>query len=80
MEDPKKTLKPFERLVDFIEHYESDTFSASGSDITHHEAELVAERLIMDLIENEIDGVQISADLFDIRPDPNDEDDEGEEE
>ncbi len=79
MENTKKTLTPFERLVDFIEHYESDTFSADKREVTHKEAEVIAERLIVEMIEDEIDGVTLSGILLDLRPEESDEDDEEQE-
>ena len=58
----------FEDLVKHIKEYESDTFSAEGSEITQEEAEKVAERLIGVWVDENLDGVSIDSVLADIRP------------
>lgn len=57
----------FGQFVDVIKDYESDTFSAEGSEITATEAQQVACRLINWLVENRLDGVMIDGMLSDIR-------------
>lgn len=53
-------------LIELIAEYESDTFSASASDLTSEEVELIAKRLL-DNVESNLDGVTISAYLDEIR-------------
>lgn len=59
----------FDEFVTVIEGYESDTFSAKGSEITHEEALAVGERLLDNYANNRLDGVLIDGALSDIRPD-----------
>jgi hypothetical protein len=47
--------------------YDSDTFSAFGSDMTEDEAEAVAEALVKHWIEWELDGLMITSRLEDVR-------------
>jgi len=54
-------------LIQTILEYESDTFSAAGSNISEEEAEKVAESIINGWIENNLDGVIISSALDEIR-------------
>lgn len=58
----------FNILVEYIEEYESDTFSASGSQITHEEATRIADTLIQMWMDRHIDGVILDELLDDIRP------------
>jgi hypothetical protein len=55
------------RLADEIMKYESDTFSASGSEITLEEAEELSQMIITDWIENQLDGITISDALSTLR-------------
>ncbi len=57
----------FGQFIDYIREYESDTFSAEGSQITATEAQQVAYRLMNWLVENRLDGVMIDSILSDIR-------------
>ena len=57
----------FGQFVDMIREYESDTFSAEGSEITPTEAQQVAYRLINGWAEEHLDGVSIDHILYDIR-------------
>lgn len=57
-------------LVEYIKEYESDTFSASGWEITDAEAVRVARRLIQWFIDNRLDGVLIADIMDDLRPEP----------
>src|SRR5258707_251755 len=56
-----------ELLSEYIEHYESDTFSSFGAKITGLEAELIASgflaRYVDTLIEDSLDGVMITEEL-----------------
>lgn len=54
-------------LADQIKDYESDTFSASGSEITDEEAVATAEQLLDWWNEKNLDGVSIDAALFEVR-------------
>ena len=56
----------FDQFVKSIETYESDTFSAEGSEITHVEATKVAERYL-DSIEDHMDGIGIDVYLDEVR-------------
>jgi hypothetical protein len=58
----------FNRLVEYIEEYESDTFSASGHNITHDEAVRVANRLIESWTDRLLDGVSIADAMTDDLP------------
>ena len=65
--------KKFNYLVDEILKYESDTFSSEASELTAHEAEQIAIAFILHDIEqridtNTMDGVMISEELENIRP------------
>lgn len=53
-------------LIDEVRSYESDTFSAEGSEITLDEAQEIASKFISRIIDN-TDGVTISAMLDTIR-------------
>lgn len=57
----------FDQLVKEILEYESDTFSASGFEITKEEAKQVAERCIEWFVNNRMDGVILDEFLFAIR-------------
>lgn len=57
-----------EELVKEVMEYESDTFSASGAEITEEEARKVVEKIVRDLWDAHIDGVKINFALADIRP------------
>lgn len=62
----------FKELFSTILHYESDTFSASGSELCRQEALLIADKLvckaIQDLIDtNTMDGIAISSVLEELR-------------
>jgi len=54
-------------LLQTILNYESDTFSAEGSQITEEEAHQVALLLINWLIENRLDGDLIDSLLYEVR-------------
>lgn len=56
-----------EQLVEAIEKYESDTFSAEGSAITHDEAVKTAEQLIEWWTDRSLDGVIITEALEEVR-------------
>lgn len=61
-------------LRDMIAEYESDTFSASSSEVTEEEIDTIAEILISNAIQKMIDtetldGVRLSAELEEIRED-----------
>lgn len=58
----KKPLAPlaWRRLVKYLMEYESDTFSASGWQLTQKQAERIAAGIVMDNI-SDLDGVQITA-------------------
>lgn len=51
-----------DRLVNLLLEYESDTFSAMGSNLKPKQARRIAAKLI-DGIEDELDGVTIAAHL-----------------
>lgn len=50
-----------------IFEYESDTFSAEGSEITADETETVARKILYSFAENNLDGVLINNLLTEIR-------------
>ncbi len=54
-------------LIDTILKYESDTFSAEGSEISREEATKIAQRMIKVWIEHDLDGLWIQEWLDDIR-------------
>lgn len=54
-------------LAQYIKEYESDTFTAEGSEITDDEALRVARRIIQWTVDNRLDGVMIDEFLSDIR-------------
>lgn len=54
------------KLMNLIREYESDTFSADGSNLKSWEADQIAAKLI-DQIEDHLDGVRLSAILDEIR-------------
>jgi len=54
-------------LEQIILDYESDTFSAEGSQITEVEAKRVAQLLITWLIDNRLDGDLIDGLLYEVR-------------
>lgn len=54
-------------LEEYIREYESNTFSASGSEITSKEIRRVAEKCINWFVENRLDGVIRDDFLSDIR-------------
>ena len=67
-----KYQKLFDELVKTINEYESDTFSASGSEITISEAIQIADNLVCHKIQGMIDthtldGVMIDEELDTIR-------------
>lgn len=57
----------FGQFVDVIKEYESNTFSAEGSEITPTEAQQVACRLLKAWSDDHLDGVMIGGYLSDIR-------------
>lgn len=57
----------FMGLCQIIEGYESDTFSATESEITNEEIRRVAYRCLNWLVENRLDGVMLDNFLADIR-------------
>lgn len=61
----------FYELVKEIVEYESDTFSASSSEITTEEADKVAHELVANWKMNYLDGVQIDTFLDKIRGNEN---------
>lgn len=56
----------FEQLVNEIMEYESDTFTASGFELTRAEATYMAERLL-DWVATYTDGVRLDALLYELR-------------
>ena len=54
-------------FADLISDYESDTFSASGSEITPAEAIEVAQRILAVWIDDRLDGVIIDGTLAEVR-------------
>lgn len=73
MEDEKvHIVEKFIELKRVIKDYESDTFSAEGSELTDLEAETIAERLIIRAIQHlidcdSLDGIDITEELEAIR-------------
>lgn len=59
----------YDKFVKYIKEYESDTFSAEGSQITDKEANLVAEKFLASCVDNRMDGVTIDVYLDAIRDD-----------
>jgi len=59
----------FDKFVEYIFEYESDTFSADGSEINLVEARKVAELLLGEFVENDLDGVAINAAFEEVRED-----------
>lgn len=57
----------FEQFVEIIGEYESDTFSAQGSQITPEEAREVAEVILATWVDDHLDGVRIDAVLDGLR-------------
>lgn len=55
------------QFIDVIRDYESDTFSASGSEISLAEAEKVAEELLANWTDKYLDGVSIDVFLDKVR-------------
>lgn len=49
-------MDSYNNLVDYIMHYESDTFSSDDSNLILEEAEKLADALIQDLMAYKIDG------------------------
>lgn len=60
-------MTALERLQKTIAEYESDTFSAEGSNITPDEALKVASELVAMWTERNLDGVIITEMLDDVR-------------
>ena len=56
-----------EQFAEIISEYESDTFSAVGSEITPAEAREVAEVLLAVWVDEHLDGVRIDAVLDGLR-------------
>ena len=65
----QKSMKgiPFEGFIEQIMEYESDTFSASASQITPDEARDVARVILAIWIDDHLDGVRIDAVLDGLR-------------
>jgi len=61
----------FSELVEHIKEYESDTFSASCSNLTDEEAIKLAERCIDFFINHDLDGIKLDNWLYHIRPEEN---------
>lgn len=57
----------FKKLVDDVMAYESDTFSAEGSEITRDEAEHVVTLILKMWWESRLDGVVIDNMLNEVR-------------
>jgi len=60
----------YEELIEHIQTYESNTFSASGSKITDAESQQIANKFIKIMMNASMDGEQISYMLEDIRDSP----------
>ena len=56
-----------EQFAEMIGEYESDTFSAQGSEITKEEAMEVAKAILAHWIDSRLDGVIIDGTLAEIR-------------
>jgi hypothetical protein len=77
----EKLTQAIDIMLEGIKEYESDTFSASGSHLTHDEVETIATNLILDKFFNQkkspgssIDGILLADMLSEIRDnDSNDE-------
>ena len=52
-------MNEYEKLLQEIKEYDSDTFFAKGCDLTHVEAEYLADRCIRYFIENDLDGFKL---------------------
>ena len=50
----------WEKIVEFIKTYESDTFSASNLNLTEEEADRIARIIIRNLLEDDVDGIKLS--------------------
>lgn len=57
----------FREFVRYIHAYESDTFSAEASKITESEATMIAQSLLKQWAEDNLDGTMISGYLSEIR-------------
>lgn len=57
----------FEELKKTIEVYESDTFTASGFNVTSDEIEHLAEKCIEWFVSNRLDGVLLDCWLYEKR-------------
>ena len=55
------------KLVKEIMNYESDTFSASDSRVTKHEAQQMLKDWIAIQFENRIDGITLDSLLYELR-------------
>jgi len=55
------------KLAQHIIEYESDTFSANGTNLTQDELKLMLDKIYDNIINNQIDGVWLSQMLIDIR-------------
>jgi len=74
----ESTKNIFDELVEYVADYESDTFSASGEELTKEEAVKIATTLVENNIQNmldgmRLDGVMISSILEDLRPEAEEE-------
>lgn len=72
----EKLTQAIDILLEGIKEYESDTFSASGSNLSHDEVESIAVNLILDKFFNKnkcpgssIDGILFADMLSNIRDD-----------
>jgi hypothetical protein len=70
----EKLTQAIDIMLEGIKEYDSDTFSASRSDLTHDEVETIATNLILDKFFNKnkcpgssIDGILLADMLSDIR-------------
>lgn len=57
----------FQKFINEIHEYESDTFSAHGSRITWSEANKVAQEILANWFDKHIDGVTIDVFLDKVR-------------
>ena len=57
----------FHEFVTEICEYESDTFSATGESLSSEESEKIAEAILDNIMNNEVDGVWLSGILRELR-------------
>lgn len=62
-------MNEYERLIQEIKDYDSNTFFAKGCDLTDEEAEELAEKCVRWFVVNRLDGELLDRFLYDIRND-----------